>query len=534
MALGSNVLSRVMIEIGARDAGAKAGLDAASESVKKFAGDISQIGEALSSAGKAVLGFIQQSVLDFAKAGDAIDKASLRTGIAADQLSTLGFVAERSGADIKAVEIGVRNMGRVMTEAASGSKMFAEVFDNLGLSMNELSKQSVADRMQTIGIAIANLEDPALQAAYAMRIFGRSGTMLIPMFKEWRANGGALNDRVRELGGVITPEMAANGAALVDGMTDLAYAVKGVANVIGNALAPVVEIVVKHLASLIGAVTKFVDRNRWIVGATAVAGAALLAFGTVVSAVATAIIFSGTSVSTFLTATLIPAFGAAIAAMAPFVIPVIAATIALAALAYVVSGIFVGFDKTNAAIASLVDRMLALFGSTMRVKDAWVALQSLLVNTRAGDALLSAGMQAEILEEQQAEVDRRQIEAARGGKSLTQAEVDQINDEVARNVIEKYAALPEPAALSAQASALSAGINGKSKSLMDMMRGVGTQPPAATPEQVTGTFSARGAAGMFGGGHIGDVMQKQLSVQERTATAVESILENVMGGGGFD
>ncbi|MBE3124849.1 MAG: hypothetical protein IMZ57_04235 [Acidobacteria bacterium] len=200
-----------------------------------------QIGKMATVAGAAAAGALAIIVKKTAEAGDAIWDMSQRTGIATETLSGLKLAAEKSGTSIEGVAVGLRFLGRSMVNAADGVKMSTAAFSDLGISVKDVDGQlrPMQDVMLDVADRFMNMENGAAKTALAIKLFGRSGTELIPML-----NLGAegLREQIalaEKLGLVFTEKTAKAADKFKDTMTELNGALTGMRNDIGNALIPV-------------------------------------------------------------------------------------------------------------------------------------------------------------------------------------------------------------------------------------------------------------------------------------------------------
>lgn len=128
--------------------------------------------------------------------GAELRNASEKTGIAVDQLMILQQAAKEKG--IEDISTSIKFMQKNLVEATKkGSGPAAEALDVLGLRAEDLIKKLPADALKTIGDRIEAIENPALKAAEAVALFGRSGSELLPLF----ADKGALGDVGASIGG---------------------------------------------------------------------------------------------------------------------------------------------------------------------------------------------------------------------------------------------------------------------------------------------------------------------------------------------
>ena len=91
--------------------------------------------------------------------------------------------------------------------------------------------------------ALAGVEDASTRAALAQRIFGRSGTELLPLFTAGAEGLEAMRQKARDLGIVMSTEDAAAAAEFKDSLNELKGAFAGL-------LMPVLPAIIKRLTGL--------------------------------------------------------------------------------------------------------------------------------------------------------------------------------------------------------------------------------------------------------------------------------------------
>ncbi len=214
--------------------------------VKKNSAQFKRMGIAAAAAGTAALVVFTKMVNKYVEMGDMIHKMALRTGFAATTLSELAFAAEISGADITALEKGTKKMAKTISDASDGLETYLRVFRKLGLNVEDLLKLNPEEQFLTIGAAIAEMESDTLRTAAAVDVFGRSGTMLLPLFKEGADGIAKLREEAHLLGIIFDEEAAAKAAKLRDAQTALKGSVQGLSIAILNDLIPVLTDVTKE------------------------------------------------------------------------------------------------------------------------------------------------------------------------------------------------------------------------------------------------------------------------------------------------
>jgi hypothetical protein len=179
-------------------------LTAGGESLRSFGAGVMKAGAGVSAVGGAMLAPIVAGVKTFMDMGGAAVDAAARTGLSVEALSELGFAAEQTGADMGAVEGAIRKTSVAVEDLSTGSKAAVEKFAKLGLSLADLQGLSPDEQFSKIGGAIAAIHDPTMRAAAAVDMFGKSGTVLLPMLGDMEA----LRQKARDLGIVMSTEDA--------------------------------------------------------------------------------------------------------------------------------------------------------------------------------------------------------------------------------------------------------------------------------------------------------------------------------------
>ncbi|HEY5704656.1 MAG TPA: hypothetical protein VIS96_03685 [Terrimicrobiaceae bacterium] len=120
-------------------------------------------------------------------------------------------------------------MQKSMVDMQQGSKEAVGAFQQLGLSWSDLEDKSPAEQMELIGARLAAINDPALRAETAMRIFGRAGAELIPVLVNFasetaqaKAQLGSLPDQLDRSAHAVD-SLGDNLSAIRSKMTELAY-----------------------------------------------------------------------------------------------------------------------------------------------------------------------------------------------------------------------------------------------------------------------------------------------------------------------
>lgn len=229
--------------------------------MKKNSAQFRGMGLAIAAMGTAALLTFKKMVKQYVEVGDMIHKMALRTGFAAETLSELAYAADISGADLTMLEKGVKKMSKTIVDASYGLETYLRVFRSLGLDIEDLLALSPEEQFLKIGAAIAEMENDTLRTAAAVDVFGRSGTMLMPFFKEGAEGIAKLRKEAHTLGIIFDEEAAAKAAKLKDAQTALSGSVKGLSFAILTDLIPVMTEVTKGFTDFF--VTSREDAGNW-------------------------------------------------------------------------------------------------------------------------------------------------------------------------------------------------------------------------------------------------------------------------------
>lgn len=280
---GSIRAGRAYVEIGAALGPLQQGLRRASQMLSSWGASISAMGQRIFGMGAAVTGGFAAASKVFASVGDNLQKMSLRTGVSVEALSELAFAASRSGANLEDVERAIRAMQKNLgTSSASTQKALTE----LGLSLEQLAGLAPEDQFTAIADAIARLPDATMRAAYAIQLFGRNGTALLPMLENGAAGLSQLRAEARRLGLTMTTDEANAAAALTDAMGSLWAVLRRLVVAVGAELAPMLTELANRVAAAIAPTVQFIRTHGEIIrlafrlaAGVAAAGAGLFALG---------------------------------------------------------------------------------------------------------------------------------------------------------------------------------------------------------------------------------------------------------------
>lgn len=160
-----------------------------------------------------------------------LPKLSQKTGLSVESLSLLKPIAEQAGSSLEGLATGLKKLSTAMVEAAGGSKEQIEAFSKLGVSVTDAAGQirPTEDVLLDLADAFAAMPDGAQKSAMAIRLFGKTGTDLIPFLNQGRTGIEQLKQKFRELGLEISGDTAKAAEKFNDTMDTVKQALSGVA-----------------------------------------------------------------------------------------------------------------------------------------------------------------------------------------------------------------------------------------------------------------------------------------------------------------
>ena len=208
-------------------------------------GAVGKMGAAVKAFGVAAVGYMSGrailGVVDAAIDGaDALGKLSTRSGVAVETLSALGHAASLGDASVQDVARGLGMLSMKAIDASNGSKEAARAFAQLGVDFKGPNGEIRASDEMLMDIAdtFARLPDGPVKAGLAMKLFGESGTKLIPMLNSGRAGLEEMKKEAEALGLVVGEDTARQAEAFNDNMTRLSKVTTGLANGVIEELLP--------------------------------------------------------------------------------------------------------------------------------------------------------------------------------------------------------------------------------------------------------------------------------------------------------
>ena len=251
----------------ASSAGLSAGVSRASTSLKSLKSDVSSLRSGLTSL-NAIAGtqlFLNiagtaasaaRSLISMGQATaeniDNTSKLSARLGLTYGELSGLAYAGDLAGVSMDTIGKAATKADIAFVRASQGSALAQAAFDGIGLSVADLQNKSPAERFAAITDAIAGLPTEAEKSAAAVKLFGKAGAELLPLFA---AGAGAVSDATKEahaFGMALTNAQGKDVEAMNDAFTRAQAAITGIVTQVTAYLAPSIQGVADTFTTLVG------------------------------------------------------------------------------------------------------------------------------------------------------------------------------------------------------------------------------------------------------------------------------------------
>ncbi|HUC61630.1 MAG TPA: phage tail tape measure protein [Alphaproteobacteria bacterium] len=211
--------------------------------------------------GLAVGGFIEltRSASEY---GAKLHDAAIMTGIQADQLARLHYMAKLTNVDTGALDMGLTRLNKIIGDAAGGHNVQAlQMFQRLGISLRDSQGhlRSAADVWGDLAEAVQKNTNATLRAEIAGNAFGsRSGMMLIPVLEKGRDALKNMGAEADYLGLTLGQAGVDNAKKFEDSWIKVQSAAQGLQYAIGAQLFPVLQ-------PMLESMTRWIAANRTVI-----------------------------------------------------------------------------------------------------------------------------------------------------------------------------------------------------------------------------------------------------------------------------
>lgn len=263
----ASTIGKVAAVFTASTSGLTAGMRQAGSSMKSLSADVAslrsnmrtltaiagaqlftQVASGAVSAGRSLVGMGQAA----AETIDSTSKLSARLGLTYGELAGLAYAGSLADVSMDTLGKAATKADVAFVKASQGSAVARAAFDAIGLSVDDLQGKSPAERFQAIADAIGGLPTEAERSAASIRLFGRAGADLLPLFASGAAAIGEATAEAQAFGLALTNAQGQDVEAMNDAFTRAGAAIQGIVTQVTAYLAPSIKAVADTFTKLVG------------------------------------------------------------------------------------------------------------------------------------------------------------------------------------------------------------------------------------------------------------------------------------------
>lgn len=226
-----------------------------SGSFDRLAGSLTKIRGLIAGLGAATAG--GAAFKSFVDRADAVGKTAQKLGVTADELTALGYAAERSNIQFDSMSTALQRLIRRSAEAAKGTGEAKDALRALGIDAQSFVKLSLEQKMVALADAFKAIDDQGERVALAFKLFDAEGVDMVRVLQDGGAAMQALTNEARDLGKTLDDETTRAAAAFNDSLTKIEATLDGLGNRVGatalggvNQLTEALGISADHAANL--------------------------------------------------------------------------------------------------------------------------------------------------------------------------------------------------------------------------------------------------------------------------------------------
>jgi hypothetical protein len=193
-------------------------------------------------AGVSVAG-VSKLIKDSLDAADQMAKLSQSVGVSVEQLSSFSHAAKLSGTSMETIGRGLGILSKNLMDFTADTGEARVAFKALGISAKDTQGRlrDADDVLAEIADKFAGMQDGAGKTALAMRMFGESGSALIPLLNQGSAGLQNMRTEAERLGLVFDTRTAQSAERVNDNFTRLQSVFTGMANNLTVQMLPTLE-----------------------------------------------------------------------------------------------------------------------------------------------------------------------------------------------------------------------------------------------------------------------------------------------------
>ena len=185
-------------------------------------------------AATALGGIAMQS----SEAASRINDMAQQLGISNEGFQEWDYILGLNGASIDSFGVGMKTLQQKMVDFGEGGKASTEMFDKLGMSMEQVSAMSPEQAMEAVITKLQEMPEGAEKADLALQAFGKQGMSLMPVLNMTAEETEELKNTAHDLGMVLSDDAVKAGDDFGDALDTAKGMVSGLANQLGAELLP--------------------------------------------------------------------------------------------------------------------------------------------------------------------------------------------------------------------------------------------------------------------------------------------------------
>lgn len=244
-------------------------MDTASGKSESFASKLGKGAKTVATVGTAIVGASVGAVAgltNFAKSSastaDNVDKMSQKIGVSRTAYQELDFICSQTGTSVDGLQAGMKTLTTVMDTTAKGTSKEKTALEELGISAtdSEGNLRSSEDVMWETLEALQGMENQTEKSRLAVKLFGKSGTELMPLLNGASGSIEEMKDQAHDLGLVLSDEVIDNGVELTDSLDQTERAFKAIGTNLGASLMPIVTKASDYIQKFLPQIQTFIGR----------------------------------------------------------------------------------------------------------------------------------------------------------------------------------------------------------------------------------------------------------------------------------
>ena len=189
----------------------------------------------------ASAGLVVAAIFRIGQSIDNLAKTAARIGFTANELQSLRYAAQLSGASTQELDKGMQRFARTISEANVGLATAQRAFDTLGISVKDQdgNLKGINQLLEEVLQNFNNIESPAERVRVAFELFGRSGEKLTNMLMAGSDGVDQMRQKFEDLTIELTERQTAAVQQANDNLSALGTALSSLTQQISAEVLPV-------------------------------------------------------------------------------------------------------------------------------------------------------------------------------------------------------------------------------------------------------------------------------------------------------